>query len=44
MRRLDIFQKKYATAVFEAKNYAKNAHFPTFANSQQKCVNGLKWD
>ena len=29
---------------FPDSNYAKNAYFATFANSQQKCVIGLKWD
>ena len=41
---LTFVKKKYATAFFEAKKLRKNAHFPTFANSQQKYVNGLKWD
>ena len=39
-----IFVKNSATTVFDAKKYAKNAQFMTFANLGQKCVNGLKWD
>ena len=36
--RHEICQKNSATAT------AKNAYFAIFANSRQKCVNGLKWD
>ena len=37
---LRFVKKKNVTTVFEAKKLI----FVTFANSQQECVKGLKWD
>ena len=42
---LTFVKNNYATAVFKAKELRqKNTWFATFANSQEMCVNGLKWD